>query len=162
MTGELPGFPVGQLEERYNIKTAALYERLKFLGIKPHKHEGKAYLNQEPLEQMDQLHEHIQKTGRMEGFGGKLATSNSGGIVDTPEKAKPDIDTARKFDRAAQSRAASILVQAGNQLTAEYIADPSKLDPELRELVFSEGDLAPLNQDVIAQNLAAAIRAQLR
>lgn len=161
MNDELPGFPVGQLEERYNIKTAALYERLKFLGIKSHKHEGKAYLDQEQLEQMNQLHEHIQETGKMEGFGGKLAISGSGEIV-TPEKAKPDMETARKFDRAAQTRAASILVQAGNQLTAEYIADPSKLAPELRELVFSEGDLAPLSQDALAQNLAAAIRGQLR
>ena len=57
------------LIEKYGIKTAAYYRRLKFLGIEAAKDDkGKAYLTGEQVEIMDALHEYIANNGKMEGF----------------------------------------------------------------------------------------------
>ena len=57
------------LIEKYGIKSSAYYQRIKFLKIKAQKDENnKAYLTDEQVEIMDALHEHVQTTGKMQGF----------------------------------------------------------------------------------------------
>ena len=57
------------LIEKYDIKSSAYYQRIKFLKIKAQKDENnKAYLTDEQVEMMDALHEHVQSTGKMQGF----------------------------------------------------------------------------------------------
>lgn len=69
------------LIEKYGIKSSAYYSRIKFLNIKAQKDEdGKAYLTDEQVEMMDALHEHVQSTGKMQGF-----TFNSDGNEEAEE-----------------------------------------------------------------------------
>ncbi|MEM6398783.1 MAG: hypothetical protein AAF757_00915 [Cyanobacteria bacterium P01_D01_bin.116] len=57
------------LIEKYSIKSSAYYQRIKFLKIKAQKDENnKAYLTGEQVAIMDALHEHVQATGKMQGF----------------------------------------------------------------------------------------------
>ncbi len=64
-----PKYRPEDLTEKYGIKNAAYYRRLKFLGIEASKDgEGKVYLTDEQVEIMDALHEYIANNGKMEGF----------------------------------------------------------------------------------------------
>lgn len=60
--------PVSQLPSRYGIARSALYTRLKDLQIEPIKEGRKAYVNQEQLQLLDNLHEHISKGGVTSDF----------------------------------------------------------------------------------------------
>ena len=69
MNTQIDRFPVSQLPDRYGIKRTALYERLKALSIKPQKQGNKSYLDSDQVEQLDQLHAHIQRGGVINDFG---------------------------------------------------------------------------------------------
>ncbi|WP_048753140.1 hypothetical protein, partial [Crocosphaera watsonii] len=74
-----------ELMNKYNIKKDAYYGRIKFLGIQVKKDsDRKVYLTDEQVELMDELHSHIEETGKMEGFvsenKGSLAVRESGEI----------------------------------------------------------------------------------
>jgi hypothetical protein len=51
---------IKELQKRYGIKRAALYDRLSYLNIKARKEGNKAYLDAEQIAHMDGLHEHMQ------------------------------------------------------------------------------------------------------
>jgi len=60
---------IAQILERFGIQKAALYERLKFLQIKPSKGKrAQSLFNKEQVELLDSLDEHIKRTGKMDGF----------------------------------------------------------------------------------------------
>ncbi len=84
MNTQIDRFPVSQLPDRYGIKRTALYERLKALSIKPQKQGNKSYLDSDQVEQLDQLHAHIQRGGVINDFGSeseqlKVEQTNSTG-----------------------------------------------------------------------------------
>jgi hypothetical protein len=60
---EIDRVPVSQLPSRYSIARSALYTRLKDLKIEPEKQGKKAFVNANQLQQLDALHEHMQKGG---------------------------------------------------------------------------------------------------
>lgn len=72
MNTQIDRFPVSQLPDRYGIKRTALYERFKALSIKPQKQGNKSYLDGAQVEQLDQLHAHIQRGGGINDFGLEL------------------------------------------------------------------------------------------
>lgn len=69
--------------ERLSIGTTTYYNRLEHLGIEASKDEEGVYLNAEQMKRMEELHEHIKRTGKMKGFrgGGELAVSESSGLA---------------------------------------------------------------------------------
>ena len=73
--------PVSQLPSRYGIARSAVYTRLKDLQIEPLKEGRKAYVNNEQLQLLDNLHEHISKGGVTSDFlqqkGQKLTSVSS-------------------------------------------------------------------------------------
>jgi hypothetical protein len=92
---EIDRVPVSQLPSRYGIARSALYTRLKDLKIEPEKQGKKAFVNAFQLQQLDALHEHIQKGGTTGEFlkqhscPGQLSTEDSPGqsrtiIQDSP------------------------------------------------------------------------------
>ncbi len=163
-----------ELQAKYNIKKPAYYDRLKFLGIKHQKDsENKAYLTLEQVAQMDALHSHIEQTGKMEGFDPNNSTAivkSDGNDLETKTSEKiepkskpiPDSNQLVEFDRAAQSRAAEILLAAGEALTADYLANPDKLSPEFREKIFARSAGVPklLDPAALAHQIASAARGQ--
>jgi hypothetical protein len=81
------------LMSKYNIKKDAYYGRLKFLGIQVMRDSNrKVYLTNEQVELMDELHSHIEETGKMEGFvssnKGTLAVREGGKIEKAAEQIK--------------------------------------------------------------------------
>ncbi|MHC5612718.1 MAG: hypothetical protein ACYTXA_17315 [Nostoc sp.] len=57
-----------ELQKKYNIGRDSLYSRMRYLQITTYKVKGKAYLDAGQVLQMDALHDHIQATGKMEGY----------------------------------------------------------------------------------------------
>lgn len=65
---ELDRFPVSGLTTRYNIRTSAVYNRMKAVGIQPLKAGRNAYLNAEQLRLMDLIQEHLNRGGVLDNF----------------------------------------------------------------------------------------------
>ncbi len=57
-----------ELQKKYGIGRDSLYKRMAYLQIATYKIKGKAYLDAEQTAHMDGLHDHIQATGKMEGY----------------------------------------------------------------------------------------------
>jgi hypothetical protein len=145
------------IQEMFGIKQRTYYDRLKFLGIESHKDEdGKPYLDEQQLDLLTKLDEYIRRTGKMEGFdptnngaslvkagADELETASSQKIGPQGNPVPENEDQINEFDYSAQSRAAEVLKTAGDALTAEYIANPHKLAPELREKVFARSNGLP-------------------
>jgi len=64
-----------QICEELGIEKSTYYNRLKYLEIEPSRDDEGPYLTQEQVGLMQELNEHIRKTGKMRGFrgGGELA-----------------------------------------------------------------------------------------
>jgi DNA-binding Lrp family transcriptional regulator len=78
---EIDRIRVSQLPSRYGIARSAVYTRLKDLQIEPIKEGRKAYVNNEQLQLLDSLHEHISKGGVTSDFlqqKGQQSTTVSG------------------------------------------------------------------------------------
>ena len=65
---EIDLIPVSQLPHRYGIARSAVYTRLKDLQIEPVKEGRKAFVNNEQLLLLDDLHEHLSKGGITSDF----------------------------------------------------------------------------------------------
>jgi hypothetical protein len=94
---EIDRVPISQLPSRYGIARSALYTRLKDLKIEPEKQGKKAFVNAFQLQQLDALHEHIQKGGTTGEFlkqhscPGQLSTEDSPGQSRTSFRTVLDI-----------------------------------------------------------------------
>lgn len=83
---EIDRVPISQLPSRYGIARSALYTRLKDLKIEAQKQGKKAFVNASQLQQLDALHDHIQKGGTTGEFlkqssrSGQLSTQDSPGL----------------------------------------------------------------------------------
>ncbi|MCT7984910.1 hypothetical protein NG796_16690 [Laspinema sp. A4] len=181
-------FTPTELMERWRIKKDAYYKRLQYLQIKANidPDTKEAYLELPEVQRLDNLHAWIQKTGKKDGFieheeelnqqsqesheeAGELVTATKGNGIQrksTQQEINEAVsgdrnqDSMRRFDRAAQSRAAAVLVEASNRLTAGYISNPDDLDEDLKEQLFFEESPELINREWAAAHLAEAIKAQ--
>ncbi|MCT7968939.1 hypothetical protein NG799_21750 [Laspinema sp. D1] len=178
-------FTPNELMERWGVGKDAYYKRLEFLQIKAKKdpETKRAFLEVEEVERLDNLHNWIQETGAMTGFmeheqeanqsnqeeAGELVTAAPQGKIQrksTQQEINEAVsgdrnqDSMRRFDRAAQSRAAAVLAEASNRLTAGYISNPDDLDEDLKEQLFFEESPELINREWAAAHLAEAIKAQ--
>ena len=71
-----------QICELLGIGTSTYYNRLKYLEIEPSQDEEGPYLTQEQKKLVEELNEHIKRTGKTRGFreGGQLALSENSGF----------------------------------------------------------------------------------
>jgi hypothetical protein len=134
---EIDRVRVSQLPSRYSIARSALYTRLKDLKIEPEKQGKKAFVNANQLQQLDALHEHIQKGGTTGEF---LKQSDSSGQLATPDS--PGQSRAIVQDSPGQmaispTAALATVVEA---IVKRLIPAPSRLS-YLRELeeAYSQG-----------------------
>jgi DNA-binding Lrp family transcriptional regulator len=88
---EIDHLPLSQLASRYNITRPALNKRLKALQIEPSKEGQEAYVSAQQLQQLDELHEHIQRGGTAHEFLKlrKEAASSSALVYDAPGQILP-------------------------------------------------------------------------
>ncbi|MFH7242710.1 MAG: hypothetical protein ACHWZW_07650 [Spirulina sp.] len=66
--GEIDRFPVGQLQGRYALARSAVYKRMEQLGITPERIGQKAFINDQQLRLMDDLHNFINQGGSAPEF----------------------------------------------------------------------------------------------
>ena len=147
-----------ELEQRYGIKTAAFYERLKYLKLKLMKKGRKAFYTAEHVEQLDGLHAHIQEYGVMEGFlGGELATVEAAEVEQAAETVEVHEapDEFAQLIQAAQEHAAGALI-AKYRISAAIQEQPDLLPPDLRSQVQqARAAAAPKSQS--PQDVAAGM-----
>lgn len=65
---QIDRFPVADLPSRYGIKSAALYKRFEAAGVMPTKSGRKSFLSGNQLKVMDDLQEHLQRSGGLSDF----------------------------------------------------------------------------------------------
>src|SRR4028119_1901209 len=87
-----------QICETLSIERSTYYNRLKYLEIEPSRDDEGPYLNAEQMKLMEELNEHIRKTGKMRGFrgGGELAISENSDLasgLEIPEIEIPEVET---------------------------------------------------------------------
>ncbi len=109
------------IQKMFGIKKVAYYNRLKYLRIEATKDEqGKPYLDLEQLELLKALHEHINETGKMEGFtNSALIKANNSKLSQSTEEiyTEPE-DPISQFDL-------NKLVRSAAELKAREIAMPA-------------------------------------
>ena len=57
-----------ELGSKYGISRAAVYSKLKLLGIKPYKQFGRSYITSEQVQLMDDFDEHLKSGGKTREF----------------------------------------------------------------------------------------------
>ncbi|MCG5062172.1 MAG: hypothetical protein KA714_30460 [Limnoraphis sp. WC205] len=154
--------PTPDVLEELNLKSSAFYERLKFLKITPQKEGRKSYITEEEFELVQQLGQHIEATGSMEGFGknGQLALRNDEGLAEYEEEisnTQSDFDTQYNgILRSAKEHRAGVEV-AKYAIAARL--DVEDLDPDLVEEV-EKVRAATLPKSVSVSKTAASILQQ--
>jgi hypothetical protein len=136
-----------QICEELSIEKSTYYNRLKYLEIEPSRDDDGTYLTQEQMKLMQELNEHIKKTGKMRGFrgGGELALSeNSGLALEIPEQ--PDIPGTQEDDRAGLEE----LIREAAELKVQQAAMP-----ELIKLHLAAG----MTEDDLPADLKAKLQA---
>ena len=125
MNAQIDRFPVSELPSRYHIKRTALYERLKALDIKPIKQGNKSYVDGNQLQQLDELHAHVQR---------------GGGITDfLPSPEQPSSEQNEQTGQLAQISQPGALVALMEVLTSQLVpAIVSKLTPPPAPLAHLE------------------------
>ena len=162
-----------QICEELNIEKSTYYKRLKYLEIEPSRDDVGPYPTQEQVGLMQELNEHIRKTGKMRGFrgGGELALSESSGLaLEIPEQ--PDIPGIEEDEDRLEElirEAAELKVQQAAMpeliklhLAAGMTEDdlPDDLKAKLQAVREAANPASPKqNAAVIASNLLAKYRA---
>ncbi|NES65303.1 MAG: hypothetical protein F6K24_08580 [Okeania sp. SIO2D1] len=114
--------------EKFGIKNNAYYDRLKFLGIKPERTKEGSFLSSDQLRLMEELHQHIQRTGKMEGF---------------------DSSSFRKRNNTEASEGGSDIVHSGSkEITTDEddnleVLEPEEnnFNPDLQQLIREAAEL---------------------
>lgn len=73
--------PVSQLQERYNIKRSALYNRLSALELQPTKVGRRAFVTPADVVRLDALGDHIEAGGTIHDFTEQPATLETGALT---------------------------------------------------------------------------------
>jgi hypothetical protein len=114
------------IQEMFGIKQRAYYNRIKYLGIEAHKDEqGKPYLDEQQVKLLQALHEHINETGKMEGFinNAIVKVDDSAAIASTNNNSEENIyvkpaEPTEQFDL-------NLLMRDAAELKAREIAMPA-------------------------------------
>jgi len=136
-----------QICEELSIEKSTYYNRLKYLEIEPSRDDDGPYLNAEQMKLMEDLNEHIRKTGKMRGFrgGGELAISESSGLaLEIPEQ--PEIPGTKEDDRNGLEE----LIREAAELKVQQAAMP-----ELIKLHLAAG----MTEDDLPDDLKAKLQA---
>jgi hypothetical protein len=136
-----------QICEALSIEKSAYYNRLKYLEIEPGRDDEGSYLNAEQMKRMEELNEHIRKTGKMRGFrgSGELALSESSGLAwEIPEQ--PEIPGTQEDDRDGLEE----LIREAAELKVQQMAMP-----ELVKLHLAAG----MTEDDLPDDLKAKLEA---
>lgn len=143
-----------ELLEKYQIKKDAYYARLNHLGIKPYRDSSKrVYLTDEQVTLLDELHLHINQTGKMEGFN----SSNNGLVkaeennIDRPtqkiEVNQPHPDQFAALLRSSAEYAAGMEI-AKYTIAAKFQENPDLLPDDLKTQVEeAKKQVAPKSQN---------------
>lgn len=115
-----------QICDLLGIGTSTYYNRLKYLEIEPNQDEEGPYLTQEQKKLVEDLNEHIRKTGKTRGFreGGQLAISENSDLasaVEVPEVESPDV--AENFAQMDEEKLSQLIEEAG-ELKVQQVAMP--------------------------------------
>lgn len=166
-----------ELQQKYGIGRDPLYARMRYLKITTYKVSGKAHLDVEQVEYMDGLHEHIQQTGRMEGYpvpepSGPIQvedeqptpTTTLTVATQTQQIAAPNYAPTQKRSQSspqddiaaiitsAQNKAAGTLI-AENVLAQHFIQNPDLLPDELKAKIKESGEMPSVDPFAYADSL---------
>lgn len=143
---------IEQVGEKYHIAKSQVYKRLSHLGIKAYKENGETWLDAVQVEELDKLAAHIDSGQSMESYEcTAIALSESNQLDQTAERVEfndsPDNDQISQLVRAAQTRAAGVLI-AERVLAARFKDNPQMLDEDLRsQVAAAEEAIAPKSVD---------------
>jgi hypothetical protein len=117
-----------QVCEALSIGTSTYYNRLKYLEIEPSQDDEGPYLTQEQKKLIEDLNEHIRKTGKTRGFreGGELAISENSDLasaVEVPEVEIPEVEAAENFAQMDDEMLGRLISEAG-ELKVQQVAMP--------------------------------------
>jgi hypothetical protein len=109
------------------IGTSTYYNRLKYLEIEPSQDDEGPYLTQEQMKLIQDLNEHIRKTGKTRGFrgGGELAISENSDLasaLEIPEVEIPKVEV-ENFAQMDDEMLSRLIGEAG-ELKVQQVAMP--------------------------------------
>lgn len=160
-------------QKKYGIQRDSFYARTRYLRITTWKEGGKAYLDAGQTAHMDALHEHIQQTGRMQGY---TVPEPSGPIEDeqpaptttltvaetqqvTPTYAPKQkrsqsspVDDVAAIVTSAQNKAAGTLI-AENVLAQHFIQNPELLPEGLKAKIQESAQMPSVDPFAYADSL---------
>lgn len=164
------------LQKKYGIQRDSFYARTRYLRITTWKEGGKAYLYADQIAEMDGLHEHIQKTNRMQGYlipepsgpveedeqptSTSLAVTETQQITATPtyapkqkrSQSSQQVDDTAAIIQSAQNKAAGTLI-AENLLARHFIENPDSLPDNLKEKIKESGQMPSIDPFAYANSL---------
>jgi len=163
-----------ELQKKYGIQRDSFYARTRYLRITTWKEGGKAYLYADQIAEMDGLHEHIQQTGRMQGYpvpepSGPIeeeeqpaATTSSLTVSETQQitptyapkqkRSQSQVDDTAAIVASAQNKAAGTLI-AENILARHFIENPELLPDNLKEKIKESGEIPAIDPFAYANSL---------
>ncbi|OUL23962.1 hypothetical protein BV378_20215 [Nostoc sp. RF31YmG] len=173
-----------ELQKKYGIERDAFYARTRYLRMKTWKIGKKAYLNADQVGHMDALHDHIQATGKMEGYPVPEA---SGPIEIESEQPTPTttltvaqtqtftetqqitpsyspqqqrsqsspVDDVAAIVESAKNKAAATLI-AENILAQHFIQNPELLPDHLKQKIKESGEMPSIDPFAYADSLINA------
>ncbi|MCW5319022.1 hypothetical protein GTQ43_36935 [Nostoc sp. KVJ3] len=163
-----------ELQKKYGIERDAFYARTRYLRITTWKEGGKAYLYADQIAHMDALHEHIQQTGRMQGYPvpepsgpieeeeqpaptTSLTVSETQQITPTyaPKQKRSQsspVDDVAAIVTSAQNKAAGTLI-AENVLAQHFIQNPELLPDELKAKIQESAQMPSVDPFAYADSL---------
>ena len=166
-----------ELQKKYSIQRDSFYARTRYLRITTWKEGGKAYLYADQITHMDALHEHIQQTGRMQGYTipdpsgpieeeeqpaptTSLTVSETQQITPTyaPKQKREQssqVDDTAAIVQSAQNKAAGTLI-AENILARHFIENPDLLPDNLKEQIKQSGEMPKIDPFAYADSLINA------
>lgn len=136
------------LMEELGIKKDAYYKDINYLDIKPEKDsEGRVYLTNEQADQIRSLRNHVNQTGKREGFSNSsiVKVDDSNEIVSNNNKTEEDIYINREEPTAKIN---SDLVRQAEELAARGMAMNDLIKIQLASQM-SFDDLSPDLQEKV-------------
>ncbi len=172
------GISILDLQKKYSIQRDSFYARTRYLRITTWKEGGKAYLYADQIAEMDGLHEHIQQTGRMQGYpvpkpSGPIeeeeqpAPTTSLTVSETQQitptyapkqkrsQSSEQVDDVAAIVQSAQGKAAGTLI-AENILARHFIENPNLLPDELKTKIKESGEMPSIDPFAYADLLISA------
>ncbi|MFL9455984.1 MULTISPECIES: hypothetical protein [Nostocales] len=176
-------FSIEDLQKKYGINKQSVYARMRYLRITSWKESGRAYLDERQVQYMDELHQHIQKFGRMDGYSvpepsgpgeneSAITLAEPQGVpTNVPKntlnyreqevRSQPStqIDDITSIVQNAQRKATGTLI-AENVLATQYIHNPELLPVELREEIKKSAEVPAIDPFAYAQSLIAFAKSE--